>query len=267
VKRSPEFLERQQPTEILHAAHVASRNFILDRRALPRKELQQRLGHKLTLLWPPRNLDCSGATELMNSPRCDPNAARIVRIDDTTLWRKGHFARAGSGSRSRLKRIYDLSACVDLLRCTAERGRSHPFRFTPIRKPETATAGAQQEYSRPVCRYGDGPHTRVAKTSSFLLPGFCCRGSSFHKLKDFAPPFSEMQSSRVVPLASAPAGCATLHSTTGDHCDLLRICFEFLNCSSARGCGKWRHFASRNRSIPKLARPVRRESRSTHFTR
>jgi len=63
----------------------------------------------------------------------------------------------------------------------------------------------------------------IAKTLSFLLPGLPRRGSSFQKLKDFAGPFSEMQSSRVVSLSSAPAGCATLHSTTRDHCGALRI--------------------------------------------
>jgi PAS domain S-box-containing protein len=36
------------------------------------------------------------------------------------------------------------------------------------------------------------------------------------------PPFSEMQSSRIVPLASAPASCAVPYSTTRDHCGALR---------------------------------------------
>jgi hypothetical protein len=63
----------------------------------------------------------------------------------------------------------------------------------------------------------------LAKTLSFLLPALPRRGSSLQKLKDFAPPFSEMQSSRVVPLASAPAGCAVLYSTTRDHCGALGI--------------------------------------------
>ena len=35
-------------------------------------------------------------------------------------------------------------------------------------------------------------------------------------------PFPEMQSSRIVPLASAPAGCAVPYSTTHDHCGALK---------------------------------------------
>ena len=35
-------------------------------------------------------------------------------------------------------------------------------------------------------------------------------------------PFPEMQSSRIVPLASAPAGCAVPYSTTHDHCGTLK---------------------------------------------
>ncbi len=35
-------------------------------------------------------------------------------------------------------------------------------------------------------------------------------------------PFPEMQSSRIVPLASAPAGCAAPYSTTHDHCGTLK---------------------------------------------
>ena len=35
-------------------------------------------------------------------------------------------------------------------------------------------------------------------------------------------PFPEMQSSRIVPLASAPAGCAVPYSTTRDHCGTLK---------------------------------------------
>jgi hypothetical protein len=43
------------------------------------------------------------------------------------------------------------------------------------------------------------------------------------KLKDFAFPSPEMQSSHVVPLASAPAGCAVPYSTTRDHCGALKV--------------------------------------------
>jgi len=38
-------------------------------------------------------------------------------------------------------------------------------------------------------------------------------------------PFPEMQSSRIVPLASAPACCAVPYSTTRDHCGWLRMFF------------------------------------------
>jgi hypothetical protein len=66
----------------------------------------------------------------------------------------------------------------------------------------------------------------VAKTLSFFIPGFRAATPPSKKLKDFAPRCSEMQSSRVVPLASAPAGCAVLYSTTRDHCGALKICRE-----------------------------------------
>ena len=36
-------------------------------------------------------------------------------------------------------------------------------------------------------------------------------------------PFPEMQSSRIVPLASAPAGCAVPYSTTRDHCNQINF--------------------------------------------
>ena len=35
-------------------------------------------------------------------------------------------------------------------------------------------------------------------------------------------PFPDVQSSRIVPLASAPAGCAVPYSTTRDHCGALK---------------------------------------------
>jgi hypothetical protein len=46
--------------------------------------------------------------------------------------------------------------------------------------------------------------------------------ASHSEAQRLCPPFSEMQSSRIVPLASAPAGCAVPYSTTRDHCGALK---------------------------------------------
>jgi hypothetical protein len=44
-------------------------------------------------------------------------------------------------------------------------------------------------------------------------------------------PFPERQSSRIVPLASAPAGCAAPYSTRRDHCGARRVFFPKLGCN------------------------------------
>jgi hypothetical protein len=49
----------------------------------------------------------------------------------------------------------------------------------------------------------------VAKTLSFLLPAFRCRGSSLRKLKDFAPPSGDAVIANCLP--SSPR-CSGLHS-------------------------------------------------------
>ena len=60
-----------------------------------------------------------------------------------------------------------------------------------------------------------------AKTLTFFVAVSAPRGSSLRSSKTLLF-FSEMQSSRIVPLASAPAGCAAPYSTTRDHCGALR---------------------------------------------
>src|ERR1700731_1126627 len=62
----------------------------------------------------------------------------------------------------------------------------------------------------------------LAKTLSFLLPGFRAAAPPSKSSKTLLP-LAEMQSSHVVSLSSAPAGCAALHSTTRDHCGALGI--------------------------------------------
>ena len=62
---------------------------------------------------------------------------------------------------------------------------------------------------------------QVAKTLILLLPGF--RFTASHsEAQRLCFPFPEMQSSRIVPLASAPAGYAVPYSTTHDHCAALK---------------------------------------------
>ena len=85
------------------------------------------------------------------------------------------------------------------------------------------------------------------------------RGSSLQKLKDFAPPFQKCSHRALFPLASAPAGCAAPHSTTRDHCGALRISFVRIPKLLIRArLRKMEVLRVSNRSIPKLARPVRR---------
>jgi hypothetical protein len=62
----------------------------------------------------------------------------------------------------------------------------------------------------------------VRKDIELLRCDFRCPRLLTTKVKDFAFPFQRMQSSHIVPLASAPASCAVPYSTTRDHCGALR---------------------------------------------
>ena len=64
--------------------------------------------------------------------------------------------------------------------------------------------------------------TLFRKDIELLRCDFRLRGFSLRSSKTLLP-FPEMQSSRIVPLASAPAGYAVPYSTTRDHCNQINF--------------------------------------------
>ena len=77
-----------------------------------------------------------------------------------------------------------------------------------------------------------------AKTLSFFLPAFRAAAPPSKSSKTLLALFPEMQSSHVVSLSSAPAGCATLHSTTRDHCGALGIILAERTGYAAGDCAR-----------------------------
>jgi hypothetical protein len=74
--------------------------------------------------------------------------------------------------------------------------------------------------------------------------------ASHSEAQRLCPPFSEMQSSRIVPLASAPAGCAVPYSTTRDHCGALKTLSRNISNSALSLAAPCQGFATRRLCVP-----------------